>query len=67
MKYGTLLFAEEPLRHLEKADIIFGRYRNPSTTDSAAVLKSDRDKGRCILKGTRVDGIYTADPEKISR
>ena len=34
------------------------------TTDSAAVLRAIEIKADVILKGTRVDGIYTADPEK---
>ena len=34
------------------------------TTDSAAVLRAIEIKADVILKGTRVDGIYTSDPEK---
>ena len=34
------------------------------TTDSAAVLRAIEINADVILKGTRVDGIYTADPEK---
>ena len=34
------------------------------TTDSAAVLRAIEIKADVILKGTRVDGIYSADPEK---
>lgn len=34
------------------------------TTDSAAVLRAIEIEADVILKGTRVDGIYTADPEK---
>src|SRR5699024_8602916 len=34
------------------------------TTDSAAVLRAIEIKADVILKGTRVDGIYNADPEK---
>ena len=36
------------------------------TTDSAAVLRAIEIEADVILKGTRVDGIYTADPEKDS-
>ena len=34
------------------------------TTDSAAALRASEIDANVILKGTRVDGIYTADPEK---
>jgi uridylate kinase len=34
------------------------------TTDSAAALRANEINAEVILKGTRVDGIYTADPEK---
>lgn len=54
-------------RHLEKGRIvIFGAGTgNPYfTTDTAAVLRGIEVDADVILKGTRVDGIYTADPEK---
>lgn len=54
-------------RHLEKGRVvIFGAGTgNPYfTTDSAAVLRAIEVNADVILKGTRVDGIYTADPEK---
>ncbi len=54
-------------RHLEKNRIvIFGAGTgNPYfTTDTAAVLRGIEVSADVILKGTRVDGIYTADPEK---
>lgn len=54
-------------RHLEKGRIvIFGAGTgNPYfTTDTAAVLRGIEINADVILKGTRVDGIYTADPEK---
>ncbi len=45
--------------------IIAGGTGNPFfTTDSAAALRALEIKADVILKGTRVDGIYTADPEK---
>jgi len=45
--------------------IIAGGTGNPYfTTDSAAALRAIEIKADVILKGTRVDGIYTADPEK---
>ncbi len=54
-------------RHLEKGRIvIFGAGTgNPYfTTDTAAVLRGIEVGADVILKGTRVDGVYTADPEK---
>jgi len=54
-------------RHLEKGRVvIFGSGTgNPYfTTDSAAVLRAIEINADVILKGTRVDGIYDADPEK---
>ncbi len=54
-------------RHLEKGRVvIFGSGTgNPFfTTDSAAVLRAIEIEADVILKGTRVDGIYTSDPEK---
>ena len=55
------------IRHLEKGRVVIfgGGTGNPYfTTDSAAVLRAIEIKADVILKGTRVDGIYTADPEK---
>jgi len=55
------------VRHLEKGRIvIFGAGTgNPYfTTDTAASLRAIEIEADIILKGTRVDGIYTADPEK---
>lgn len=55
------------IRHLEKKRIvIFGAGTgNPYfTTDTAGSLRAIEIKADVILKGTRVDGIYTADPEK---
>ena len=57
------------VRHLEKGRIvIFGAGTgNPYfTTDSAASLRAIEIDADVILKGTRVDGIYTSDPEKDS-
>jgi uridylate kinase len=56
-------------RHLEKGRVvIFGSGTgNPYfTTDSAAVLRAIEINADVILKGTRVDGIYSSDPEKNS-
>jgi uridylate kinase len=55
------------MRHLEKGRVvIFGAGTgNPYfTTDSAAALRAIEINADAVLKGTRVDGIYTADPEK---
>ena len=55
------------VRHLEKGRVvIFGAGTgNPFfTTDSAAVLRAIEVDADVILKGTRVDGVYDADPEK---
>ena len=55
------------VRHLEKGRVvIFGAGTgNPYfTTDTAASLRAIEVEANVILKGTRVDGIYTADPEK---
>jgi len=55
------------VRHLEKGRVvIFGAGTgNPYfTTDSAGALRAIEINADAVLKGTRVDGIYTADPEK---
>jgi uridylate kinase len=58
------------VRHLEKSRVvIFGAGTgNPYfTTDTAAALRAIEIEADIILKGTRVDGIYSADPEKDSK
>jgi uridylate kinase len=55
------------IRHLEKGRVIIlaaGTGHPFFTTDSAAALRAGEIGAEVILKGTRVDGIYTADPEK---
>ncbi len=55
------------IRHLEKGRVaIFGAGTgNPYfTTDTAASLRAVEIEADVVIKGTRVDGIYTADPEK---
>jgi uridylate kinase len=55
------------IRHVEKGRVvIFGAGTgNPYfTTDTAGSLRAIEINANVILKGTRVDGIYTADPEK---
>lgn len=54
-------------RHLEKGRVVLFACGTGSpyfTTDSAAALRANEINADVILKGTRVDGIYTADPEK---
>ena len=58
------------LRHLEKGRIVvFGAGTGSPyfTTDTASALRATEISANAILKGTRVDGIYDADPEKNAR
>ncbi len=55
------------VRHLEKGRVVIlsGGTGNPYfTTDSAAALRAAEIKAEVVLKGTRVNGVYSADPEK---
>lgn len=55
------------IRHLEKGRVVIFSAGTGSpyfTTDSAAALRASEINADVILKGTRVDGIYNADPEK---
>jgi len=55
------------VRHLEKGRVVIfsGGTGNPYfTTDTGATLRAVEIQADVILKGTRVDGIYTSDPEK---
>ncbi len=55
------------VRHLEKGRVVIFSAGTGSpyfTTDSAAALRANEINAEVILKGTRVDGIYNADPEK---
>ncbi len=55
------------IRHLEKRRVVIfsGGTGSPYfTTDSAAALRANEINANVLLKGTRVDGIYSADPEK---
>lgn len=66
-KISEPFIRRKAVRHLEKGRVvIFGAGTgNPFfTTDSAASLRAIEINAEVILKGTRVDGIYTADPEK---
>jgi len=56
------------IRHLEKgrAVLLAGGTGNPYfTTDSAAALRANEIRADAILKATKVDGIFTADPKKV--
>lgn len=58
------------IRHLEKGRVVIfaGGTGNPYfTTDSAAGLRANEIHAEVLLKGTNVDGVYTADPAKDSR
>ncbi len=55
------------IRHLQKGRVVIfsaGTGNPYFTTDSAAALRANEINADVILKGTRVDGIYSADPEK---
>lgn len=55
------------IRHLQKGRVVIFSAGTGSpyfTTDSAAALRANEIGADVILKGTRVDGIYSADPEK---
>ena len=57
------------VRHLEKGRVVIfsaGTGNHYFTTDTGATLRAIEIQAEVILKGTRVDGIYTADPEKDS-
>lgn len=56
------------IRHLEKGRVVIfsaGTGNPYFTTDSAAALRAIEISADVILKGTKVDGIYTADPELV--
>jgi len=56
------------IRHLEKSRVVIfaGGTGNPYfTTDTAAVLRAIEIEADVIVKGTRVDGVYDKDPEKV--
>jgi len=67
-EFAEPFLRRKAIRHLEKKRVvIFGAGTgNPYfTTDTAAVLRAVEIKADIILKGTRVDGVYNADPEKV--
>jgi len=61
------LIRRRALRHLEKGRIVIfaaGTGNPYFTTDSAAALRANEVGAEILLKATRVDGVYTADPRK---
>ncbi len=62
-----LTSGRKAIEYMEEGNVVLisGGTGNPFfTTDTASVLRALEIKADAILKGTRVDGIYTADPEK---
>jgi uridylate kinase len=56
------------MRHLEKGRVVIfaaGTGNPYFTTDSAAALRANEVRAEILLKATRVDGVYTADPRKV--
>ena len=61
------IFFKKVVEHLQKGYVVIlaGGTGNPFfTTDSGAALRAVEIKADALIKGTRVDGVYTADPEK---
>jgi uridylate kinase len=57
------------VRHLEKGRVVIfgaGTGHPYFSTDTAATLRAAEVEAELILKGTRVDGVFTADPEKVA-
>ena len=57
------------IRHLEKGRVVIfgaGTGHPYFSTDTAATLRAAEVEAELILKGTRVDGVFTADPEKVA-
>ncbi|MFC1804550.1 UMP kinase [Candidatus Omnitrophota bacterium] len=58
------------IRHLEKGRVVIfvaGTGNPYFTTDTAAALRAMEINAQAILKGTKVDGVYSADPVKVKR
>ena len=65
--FGEPFIRRRGLRHLEKGRVVVlaGGTGNPFvTTDSAAALRAQELQAEIVFKATRVDGVYSADPEK---
>ena len=61
------IYGPKMIEYLEKGNVLLlgGGTGNPYfTTDSAAALRAVEIKADAVLKGTRVDGVYSSDPEK---
>ena len=66
---GDLYTTDKALRLMSKGNVVIiaGGTGNPYfTTDTASVLRAIELKAEVMMKGTRVDGLYSADPEKDS-
>ena len=66
-RFAELYRADRAIAAMERGDIVLlaGGTGNPFfTTDSGAALRALEIGADALLKGTRVDGVYTADPEK---
>lgn len=66
-KIAELMSGPKAIEYLEQGYVVLigGGTGNPYfTTDTGSALRAIEIKADIILKGTRVDGIYTADPEK---
>jgi len=64
---GEFYSKDKALEYMGRGEVVIfgGGTSNPYfTTDSAAALRGVETEADVLLKGTRVDGIYTADPEK---
>jgi uridylate kinase len=64
---GELFSKDRAIEYLEQGHVVIigGGTSNPYfTTDSASALRGIEIEAEVLLKGTRVDGVYTADPEK---
>jgi len=62
---AELFIRRRAIRHLEKGRVVIfaAGTGNPFfTTDSAAALRASEIRADALLKGTKVDGLYTADP-----
>jgi len=65
---GEPYIRRRAVRHLEKGRIVIfaGGTGNPYfTTDTAAALRAAEVHAEVVLKATKVDGVYSADPEKV--
>ncbi len=66
-QFCELYIKRRAVRHLEKGRIVIfvGGTGNPFfTTDTAASLRATEIEAQALLKATRVDGVYSSDPEK---